>query len=539
MTRTLLLMSTLIAVLSLSCHLFAESAALPAKGSEQGAVKTAPVMLERVAIFSIPAYHRYSADERAAKISERIAKAAQDYSLRIDTITTEETDISTEVVAGQRFIMSVYDTDARTAGVTRQQLASQHAARIRAAIDRYRQERAPKAIAHGIIMCGIATAALLVALLLVRMLFRWLVTLSAAQMFRPIRLQKFELLNLEEVRALFGTVMRAIRLVLVLVLLYIYTTFVLDALPWSRPFSNGILQYVLVPVKTMQLKVVEYIPNLIFLIVLAVVSKYALKFMKVIAIEVERGNITFAGFYREWAKPTYKIARFLFIAFVAVVAFPYFPGSQSPAFKGISIFIGVLLSLGSTSTVSNVVAGLDMTYRRAYLQGDWIKVGELIGEVTRTRLLVTHLRTFKNEEVVFPNAVLLNSHVINYTSLARLHGLILHTSVTIGYTTPWRQVHALLLQAAERTPGVLREPLPFVLQTGLDDFYIRYELNAYTDVPEEMPVIYSHLHQNIQDLFNEFGVQIMSPHYMLDPACPATVPKEQWYAPPATPPVST
>jgi len=174
-----------------------------------------------------------------------------------------------------------------------------------------------------------------------------------------------------------------------------------------------------------------------------------------------------------------------------------------------------------------------MTYRRAYRKGDWIKVGDLIGEVIRMRLLVTHLRTFKNEEVVFPNALLLNSHVTNFSFLALERGLILHTAVTIGYNTPWRQVHAFLLQAAEQTPGLLRDPPPFVLQTALDDFYVRYELNAYTDAPQEMLNIYSDLHQNIQDAFNEFEVQIMSPHYVLDPRAPAIVPKGRWYEPPA------
>jgi small-conductance mechanosensitive channel len=248
---------------------------------------------------------------------------------------------------------------------------------------------------------------------------------------------------------------------------------------------------------------------------------------------VEKGNITFSGFYPEWAKPTYKIARFVVIALAAVVAFPYFPGSESPAFKGISIFLGVLLSLGSSSTVSNIIAGLDMTYRRAFLYGDWVKIGDLTGEVTRVRLLVTHLRTFKNEEVVIPNAIIQNSHVTNYSSLAREQGLILHTAVTIGYSTPWRQVHAFLLQAAEKTAGILRNPPPFILQTSLDDFYVRYELNAYTDAPQDMPTIYSDLHLNIQDAFNEYGVQIMSPHYIDDPKSPAVVPRERWYEPPA------
>jgi small-conductance mechanosensitive channel len=221
---------------------------------------------------------------------------------------------------------------------------------------------------------------------------------------------------------------------------------------------------------------------------------------------------------------------------MAVVAFPYIPGSNSPAFKGVSIFLGVLLSLGSSSFISNTLAGLTMTYRRVFKVGDRVKIGEISGDVTEMRMLVTHLLSFKNEEIIVPNSVIFNSHVVNYSSQARKLGLILHTSVTIGYTAPWRQVHALLLQAAARTPGLLPSPPPFILQTSLDDFYVSYELNAHTDSPKEMIKTYSDLHQNIQDAFNEYGVQIMSPHYILDPESPAVVPRERWYDPPAEAP---
>jgi small-conductance mechanosensitive channel len=219
-----------------------------------------------------------------------------------------------------------------------------------------------------------------------------------------------------------------------------------------------------------------------------------------------------------------------------VVAFPYIPGSESSAFKGISIFLGVLFSLGSTSFIANILAGYTLTYRRVFKIGDRVKIADFIGDVVETKLQVTHLHTVKNEEIIVPNSMIVNGHVINYSSLAREKGLILHTSVTIGYDAPWRQVHAMLLMAAEKTPGLLREPAPFVLQKSLGDFYVDYELNVYTDKPLEMAKLYSELHQNIQDFFNEYGVQIMSPAYESDPDRPKFVPKEKWYAPPAKPP---
>ncbi len=538
MKRAVFLYAVLVAAFISVSSLSGEAAPQPAKSASvtEAPVKTAPVELDRAVIFSVPGYHALTAEERAARIGERIEKIADDLAIRTDAIASVDTDVSSDIVAGDRVIMSIYDADARAFGLTRQELARQVAGNIRVAVEHYRQARTPKSIVRGTIVSVAATLVLLGALLLIRVLSRRLQAAVEAGEGRSLRFQKFEILRFEQVRAILLGLIRAARLIIVLVLLYLYAYVTLSSFPWTRPFSGEILHYLMVPLGTMEGGLVRYIPNLIFLVVLAVVTHYVLKFMRLFAEEVERGNITFSGFYPEWAKPTFKIVRFLVLAFAAVVAFPYLPGSQSPAFKGISIFLGVLLSLGSSSTVSNIIAGMEMTYRRAFLKGDWVKTGDFTGEVTRMRLLVTHLRTFKNEEVVVPNAVIQNSHVINYSSLAREHGLIIHTSVTIGYSTPWRQVHAFLLQAAERTPGLLRDPPPFVLQTALDDFYVRYELNAYTDAPQEMLNIYSDLHLNIQDAFNEYEVQIMSPHYMLDPKSPAVVPKERWYEPPAKPP---
>ena len=224
------------------------------------------------------------------------------------------------------------------------------------------------------------------------------------------------------------------------------------------------------------------------------------------------------------------------MAFAAVLAFPYVPGSNSLAFKGISVFLGVLFSLGSSSAVANVVSGYTLIYRRIFKVGDRVKIADFVGDVVATRLQVVHLRTIKNEEITVPSSLIVNSHVINYSAMAKEKGLILHTKVTIGYDAPWRQVEALLLLAAGRTQGLLREPPPFILQTSLDDFYVSYELNVYTDAPQQMAKLYTDLHRNIQDAFNEYGVQIMSPSYRFDPERPKIVPKEQWYAAPAKAP---
>jgi small-conductance mechanosensitive channel len=174
-----------------------------------------------------------------------------------------------------------------------------------------------------------------------------------------------------------------------------------------------------------------------------------------------------------------------------------------------------------------------MTYRRAFKVGDRVKVLDLIGDVTEIRLQVTHIRSLKNEEIIVPNSQILGSHVINYSRLAKDQGLILHTTVGIGYETPWRQVEAMLLMAAERTPGLMREPPPFVLQKALGDFCVTYEINVHSDRPQESQKLYTALHQNILDIFNEYGVQIMTPAYEGDPEQAKVVPKEKWFEAPA------
>jgi small-conductance mechanosensitive channel len=276
----------------------------------------------------------------------------------------------------------------------------------------------------------------------------------------------------------------------------------------------------------------------VFLAVLVLVTRYGLKLIRLFFDGVAAGTVVFRSFDPDWAVPTYRLVRILVVAFAVVVAYPYVPGSQTDAFKGVSIFIGIVFSLGSSSLIGNIIAGYSMTYRRAFRVGDRVRVGEHVGDVDKIRLMVTHLRTPKNEEIVIPNSQILSSEVVNYSTLARQHGLILHTTVGIGYEAPWRQVEAMLLEAADRTEGLLKEPRPFVLQKALGDFSVTYEVNAYCDTPHLMLAHYAALHRNILDVFNEYGVQIMTPAYEGDPAQPKVVSRSDWYLAPAKPPES-
>ena len=479
----------------------------------------------------------FDPQERAQILSERIEAIAKDRSIPVSSVVTSDIeDPMTLITARDKLIMTVFEEDARTEGKTRQVLANEYNEKLRQAISKYRKDYSMKRLLMGILYFLIATFLLIASIYGINRFYRMIsrkVQAWAESKKVSIHIQSLELIQPERIRMFLVGGMKLLRFFIFFFLFYIYVHLCLSFLPWTAGFSHQLSSYILVPLGAIGRAVWSQVPNLFFVAIIGAITWYVLKLMRLFFAGIEEGTVEFKGFDREWAQPTYKICRLLVLAFAAVVAFPYIPGSNTPAFKGVSIFLGVLFSIGSSSALANILAGYMLTYRRVFKVGDRVKIGDLVGDVAEIRLQVIHMRTIKNEEITVPSSVVVNSNVINYSSLAKKHGLILHTSVTIGYDTPWRQVEALLLLAAGRTPGLLTEPPPFVLQTSLGDFYVAYELNVYTDKPNIMIETYSRLHRNIQDAFNEYGVQIMSPNYRGDPAQPKIVPKEQWYAAPA------
>jgi small-conductance mechanosensitive channel len=243
------------------------------------------------------------------------------------------------------------------------------------------------------------------------------------------------------------------------------------------------------------------------------VTRFFLRLVRIVFDGLGRGHIEIDGFYKEWAKPTYALVRMLVVVFALVVVFPYLPGSNSPAFKGLSIFIGVLVSLGSTSAIANIIAGIAITYMRAFKEGDRVRIADTVGDIVEKTLLVTRIRTPKNVVISIPNAMVMSNHIVNYSTHARKSGVILHTEVTIGYDVPWRKVHELLVEASKNVEFIEDSENSFVLQKGLGDFSVTYELNVLTKRPRQTSKIYSQLNQSIQDVFNEAGVEILSPTY--------------------------
>jgi len=478
----------------------------------------------------------YPAEQRARAIRKRIETVAADRSVAADAVRVVETEDRSNIVAGDILVVSVIDADAAPEGVTRQQLARVLRPKVAEAIAQHRADRSPRALMINTLYALGATLAAVLLVFALRLAFRRLDALLERRYrsrVEGLEVQSHQLIQAKQLWKTLQGFIKTVHVLAVLVIIYLSLNLVLGLYPWTRPLAGRLFSIVLEPLRTMGTAFLQALPNLVFIALLIIVIRYVLKVMRLFFAGVDQGTIPLSGFDREWAWPTYKIIRLLVIAFTMVVAYPYIPGSGSDAFKGISIFLGVLFSLGSSSFIANMIAGYTMTYRRAYRIGDRIKVGDIIGDVVEMRLMVTHLRTVKNEEVVVPNSLILNSNIINYSTLSRTRGLILHTTVGIGYETPWRQVEAMLLLAAGRTAGLLKEPSPFVRQKSLGDFAVSYELNVACDNAQDMDGLYTALHQNILDVFNEYGVQIMVPAYEGDPEAPKVVPKSHWFVAPA------
>ncbi|MDX1555194.1 MAG: mechanosensitive ion channel family protein [Xanthomonadales bacterium] len=442
-------------------------------------------------------------------------------------------------MAGDESLLWLIELDAELEGATLPVLAGAHRDRIARAIREFRADRDPdRLVRNGLYALGATIVFVLVLWGLLRLytvLHRW-AERRVQKSIKDLADKTYNLFHPVQAWRVLAALLRILRIVLVIVLVYFYLNAVLGLFPWTRPVAVVLLGLILDPLKALGAGMLSALPNLFFLAILFIVVRYILKLIRAFFTGVNQGRIRFENFDQDWAIPTYKIVRVLVVIFAVVIAYPYIPGSDSLAFKGASVFLGVLLSLGSSSFIAHTIAGLTMTYRGAFKEGDVVRIGDVTGEVEDIKLLVTRIRTPKNEVVIVPNSNILNTDVVNYSRFARDGALYLHSVVGIGYDAPWRQVEAMLLEAVRRTDGLLQEPPPFVLQKSLGDFTVNYEVNAACRDDRQMPALYSRLHANIQDVFNEHGVQIMSPHYVADSDPPKVVPKEKWFDAPAKPP---
>jgi len=504
--------------------------------------QVAPVIIDGSVLFHVAGASIFPAEKRAKEIAQRIRGLAKDPKFDPSSLQVREEEGVYVITAGNLAVLAILPDDLQATGLAAAQpsfvVQQAYLNKIVDAIHSYRDRRTSGNLLRNGLQALLRTAVLILLMFALYWLFRKVEQLL--EKYVKSRIEKLEershhLLRSQHIWSVVKNGVHLVRLALMFSLIYLFFNFVLNLFPWTNHAAQALLGYVTKPLLVIMRAIVDYLPNIFFLTVFLLFVRYLLKLARAFFKSIEGGQLRITGFDAEWALPTYRIVRTLVVLLSIVVAYPYIPGSHSEAFKSISILVGVLVSLGSTSITSNILAGYSIIYRRAFKVGDWVKIGGHIGKISQIRLLVTNMRSLKNEMIVIPNSTLLNNEIVNFSALAATNGLILHTTVGIGYEVPWRQVEAMLLLAAERTLDLMRTPRPFVLQTALNDFSITYELNVFCSGPEKMLELYSDLHRNIQDVFNEYHVQIMTPHYIQDTQEPKVVPREKWHIAPATP----
>lgn len=459
----------------------------------------------------------HTPQQRAENVANDITALGKRFNLKPDSLYIESSDIVTDVMYDNKVIVSFTDQDGLWEGCTRDQLAAEKRLVILEKLKVMREE-------HGFLQLCKRVAYFVLVLVGQFLLFwgtNWLFRRVKVRIvklrntrLKPFSIQDYELLDTHKQVKLLIFLASLVRYAFMLLQLLLSVPLLFSIFPQTKNLAFQLFSYIWNPVKSILVGIVSYIPNLFTIFVICLAIRYLVRLFRYLAGEVQSERLKLRGFYPDWAIPTYHIIRFLLYAFMIAMIYPYLPGSNSGVFQGISVFVGLIVSLGSSTVIGNIIAGLVITYMRPFKIGDRIKLNDTTGNVIEKTPLVTRIRTPKNEVVTIPNSFVMSSHTVNFSQSAREYGLIIHSEVSIGYDVPWRKVNKLLIEAALNTPGVVDDPRPFILSTSLNDWYPVYQVNAYIKDADKLAQIYSDLHQSIQDRFNEEGIEIMSPHYM-------------------------
>ncbi|MDR3180494.1 MAG: mechanosensitive ion channel family protein [Prevotellaceae bacterium] len=460
----------------------------------------------------------FPAEERSRRITNKIEQLYNDDFLQTDSILALPADGYADIIYKDLIVMTVLDLDARCVNdtLTYTDLAEKYVEVIKSAIVKAKAQndlaRLLERIGLTLLVVTGACAVIWFIILCYKRLKKF-ITGRNRQKLHGFSYKGYTFLTVKQQLTVILFLVNVLKWFSVALAVYLILPLAFAILPFTHGGVDYFFALVWSPFHKIFLSLWNYLPNLISILVIFFVFKYLLRFVKYLFSEIASERLKITGFYPDWAMTTFQIVRIFLIAFALIVMFPYLPGNNSPAFQGISIFIGVLVSLGSSSAIANVIAGLVITYMRPFKVGDRIKLGDVTGDVIEKTILVTRLRTIKNEEITIPNLTILQGNTINYSAFSKEEGLIVHTTVTMGYEVAWQDVHQALIDAALMTGHILPDPKPFVLQSSLDDFYVTYQINAYTREASNQSKIYSDLHQNIQDVCNERGLEGVSPHY--------------------------
>lgn len=512
---------------------------------EQASVAAAEPAELKVANRTIMVFHATLLGEAPAVRARRAEAVINE---RLDeglpsTVSLDTIQDNYLVLLGDRRAFIVSPKDLAGTDLDTRQGAEAAAQRLRQVVDEAQQARSPRFLLTAV---GLSAAATLVYLLLVKLCV-WLHHKALSWLPKRVRKHASALrightpvVDSSNLYPLLRRLLALVRWTLVLLLTYEWLSFVLQRFPYTRPWGESLNLYLLGLLRHVLTGIVDAIPGLLIALLIFFIARGISAFSKRLLARLARpGSISWLT--QETLQPTTRLTSLAIWLFALAMAYPYLPGADTEAFKGLSVLIGLMISLGATSVVGQAAAGLILTYTRTLRPGEYVRIGEHEGTVTELGMFTTTIRTGLGEVLTLPNSMITGAVTKNYSRVVQGQGYVVDTTVTIGYDTPWRQVEAMLLEAARRTEGVLDSPSPQVFQTALSDFYPEYRLVAQAVPSEPRPraELLTLLHANIQDVFNEFGVQIMSPHYLGDPEQEKVVPKAQWYNAPAAPPRDT
>ena len=540
-------MKRLLLLIALFALLYPPAGAVPADAPaskaqpvEKGTTLTPPAKTATLKVGNRPVFtyraplFGYAPSQRAEAASARL-QSVVDRGVT-GPVSTKTTADGVAVQVGEHLIFIITPGDLNTlAGETLDEAGGKAAASLATALAETAEAGRAETFLRGFGYTVAATVILLLVLAGIRRSHRWLRT-HLAEVVGP-RLKALSIggftQHIEGIILFMKGLVGLAAWALALFSLYLWLSFSFMQFPYSRPWGEQLNETMTSGIKAIALTIANFIPGLVIVAVIFLITRFLARLARLFFDAVESGRVTVPGLYAETAQPTRKIVTVILWLFSLVMMYPYLPGSDSDAFKGVSVFVGLLLSIGSAGTVNQAVSGLMLMYSRALRVGDYVQIGETVGTVVTLGMFSTRIRTPFGEIVSLPNAVIVGTTTKNYSREDETGGVLLTTTVTIGYNAPWRQVHAMLIEAARRTAGLLQDPPPRVLQRSLSDYYVEYLLGARIVEPNRRIAVLDELHRNIQDVFNEYGVQIMSPHYVADPAEKVWVPKESWYEAPA------
>ncbi|MDR2809460.1 MAG: mechanosensitive ion channel family protein [Tannerellaceae bacterium] len=476
-----------------------------------------PVVVENDTLFYLHSGQGgLSAARRAENVQAAILQAGKKLFFEDDSLHIEEGAYLTDIMYGEKVLLSITDRDVATRGIRRSELAKNYfvpiSTKIAALKKTYGIIGMVKRSGLFVLIAGIQILLIRLTNYAFRKLRRKIIRLRQTRL-KPIVIRDYEFLNTRRQSIVLLFFSKMLKWLVILIQLLFSVPMLFSVFPQTKSIAITLFSYVFEPVKMIFRSMVSYIPNLFIIAIIYLCIRYTIKGLRYISREIESGKLKINGFYPDWAQPTFNIIRFLLYAFMIAMIYQYLPGSQSDIFKGISVFVGLIVSLGSTTVIGNIIAGFVITYMRPFKVGDRIKLNDTEGHVIEKTPFVTRLKTPKNEIVTIPNSFIMSSHTTNFSASARDYGLIIHVDVGSGYEVPRRQVHQLLLKAAEETPGVEPQPKPFVLETALKDSYFIYQINAFVRDADHLPKIYSELNQRIHDAFQEAGLELLLPHY--------------------------